>query len=155
LPSRRGRGQYPNALLDQAGTVTEALGSLDGIEILMVSAHGHDATLHLAMEDATGDSVRGDGREGDRERKGCGRRKKGEGLEGLAIEGEGEERRGERGEKSVQSPAPACSTASRIAVSGPPVSRHQLSTACPIAWRCRARSLQSWSRLSWLARIHT
>lgn len=57
LPSRRGRGQYPNALLDQAGTVTEALGLLDGIEILMVSAHGHDATLHLAMEDATGDSA--------------------------------------------------------------------------------------------------
>ena len=44
-------------LLDQAGTVTEALGLLDGIEILMVSAHGHDATLHLAMEDATGDSA--------------------------------------------------------------------------------------------------
>lgn len=44
-------------LLDQASTVTEALALLEGVDILMVSAHGHDATLHLAMEDADGDSA--------------------------------------------------------------------------------------------------
>ena len=31
--------------------------SLEGIDILKVSAHGHDSNLHLAMEDAGGDSA--------------------------------------------------------------------------------------------------
>ena len=44
-------------LLDQADSVSEALALLDGIEIVMVSAHGHDATIHLALEDASGDSA--------------------------------------------------------------------------------------------------
>jgi choloylglycine hydrolase len=44
-------------LLDQAATVTEALALMDGIQLVMVSAHGFDATLHLAIEDADGDSA--------------------------------------------------------------------------------------------------
>jgi penicillin V acylase-like amidase (Ntn superfamily) len=44
-------------LLDQAATVTEALALMDGIQLVMVSAHGHAATLHLAIEDAEGDSA--------------------------------------------------------------------------------------------------
>lgn len=44
-------------LLDQAGSVTEALALLEDVDVVMVSAHGHDATLHLAMEDASGDSA--------------------------------------------------------------------------------------------------
>lgn len=44
-------------LLDQAATVAEGLALLEGIDILKVSAHGHDSNLHLAMEDAGGDSA--------------------------------------------------------------------------------------------------
>ncbi|MGV3634482.1 MAG: linear amide C-N hydrolase [Pseudorhodoplanes sp.] len=47
-------GQY---LLDNAGSVAEALKLLDGIQIVMAEAHGHKANLHLAMEDASGDSA--------------------------------------------------------------------------------------------------
>lgn len=44
-------------LLDQAATVAEALALLENVDILKVSTHGHDSNLHLAMEDATGDSA--------------------------------------------------------------------------------------------------
>ena len=44
-------------LLDQAASVTEALALMDAIQLVMVSAHGFDATLHLAIEDAGGDSA--------------------------------------------------------------------------------------------------
>lgn len=44
-------------LLDQAATVAEALDLLEGVDILKVSARGHDSNLHLAMEDAGGDSA--------------------------------------------------------------------------------------------------
>jgi len=44
-------------LLDQAATVAEALALLENVDILKVRAHGHDSNLHLAMEDATGDSA--------------------------------------------------------------------------------------------------
>ncbi|MGI9161721.1 MAG: linear amide C-N hydrolase [Mycobacterium sp.] len=44
-------------LLDQAGTVAEALALLEKVEILKVTAHGHDSNLHLAMEDVGGDSA--------------------------------------------------------------------------------------------------
>lgn len=44
-------------LLDMAATVAEALALLEGIDIVKVTAHGHDSNLHLAMEDAGGDSA--------------------------------------------------------------------------------------------------
>jgi len=50
-------GLWAQYLLDQAGTVTEALSLMDGVQLVMVGAHGHDATIHLAVEDASGDSA--------------------------------------------------------------------------------------------------
>lgn len=47
-------GQY---LLDQAGTVAEALALVDTFQPVMVEAHGRQATLHFALEDASGDSA--------------------------------------------------------------------------------------------------
>jgi len=47
-------GQY---LLDQAATVEEALELQKGIQIIMATAHGHQANVHLAIEDASGDSA--------------------------------------------------------------------------------------------------
>ena len=44
-------------LLDQAATVGEAVELAAGVQPLMVAAHGHDATLHFALEDAGGDSA--------------------------------------------------------------------------------------------------
>jgi choloylglycine hydrolase len=44
-------------LLDQAATVSEAIELMDGVQLVMVGARGHDATLHLAIEDADGDSA--------------------------------------------------------------------------------------------------
>lgn len=50
-------GVWAQYLLDQAATVSEALALMDGVQLVMVGANGHDATLHLAIEDATGDSA--------------------------------------------------------------------------------------------------
>ncbi len=50
-------GLWLQYLLDQAATVTEALDVMDGIDIVPVHAHGRDANLHLALEDAGGDSA--------------------------------------------------------------------------------------------------
>jgi penicillin V acylase-like amidase (Ntn superfamily) len=50
-------GLWVQYLLDQAGTVAEALSLMRDIDIVMVSARGHDATLHVALEDSTGDSA--------------------------------------------------------------------------------------------------
>lgn len=47
-------GQY---MLDNAATVEEALKLFEDIQPVMIVANGHKATLHLAMEDATGDSA--------------------------------------------------------------------------------------------------
>lgn len=47
-------GQY---VLDNAATVEEALKLLEQVQVVMVSAHGNDANVHLALEDATGDSA--------------------------------------------------------------------------------------------------
>jgi penicillin V acylase-like amidase (Ntn superfamily) len=47
-------GQY---LLDQAGTVADALALLDTFQPVMVEAHGRQATIHFALEDAGGDSA--------------------------------------------------------------------------------------------------
>lgn len=50
-------GLWLQYLLDQAATVTEALQLMDEIQVLKISAHGHDANLHLALEDIGGDSA--------------------------------------------------------------------------------------------------
>jgi penicillin V acylase-like amidase (Ntn superfamily) len=47
-------GQY---LLDNAATVTQALELMTEIQPVMVEIHGHKANLHLAMQDASGDSA--------------------------------------------------------------------------------------------------
>ena len=47
-------GQY---LLDNAATVSEALALLDKVQFVMVEYQGHEARLHLAIEDASGDSA--------------------------------------------------------------------------------------------------
>lgn len=47
-------GQY---LLDNAASVGEALELMQGIQIVMASSRGHNATVHLAIEDAAGDSA--------------------------------------------------------------------------------------------------
>ncbi|HEX4288469.1 MAG TPA: linear amide C-N hydrolase, partial [Trebonia sp.] len=44
-------------LLDNAATVDEAIALMDDIQLVMVEAHGHQATIHLAVEDAGGDSA--------------------------------------------------------------------------------------------------
>jgi choloylglycine hydrolase len=44
-------------LLDNAATVEEALALHDDINLVMVGARGRDATVHLALEDASGDSA--------------------------------------------------------------------------------------------------
>ena len=44
-------------LLDNAATVAEAVTLLENIQVVMVEAHGHKATVHLAIEDAGGDSA--------------------------------------------------------------------------------------------------
>lgn len=47
-------GQY---LLDQAGSVAEALDLLEKFQPVMVEAHGRQATIHFALEDVSGDSA--------------------------------------------------------------------------------------------------
>ncbi len=58
-PSRPGlqAGLWGQYMLDNAATVAEALALFDGVQLVMVSAHGRDATVHLALEDASGDSA--------------------------------------------------------------------------------------------------
>ena len=50
-------GLWAQYALDNAGTVAEALKLLEDVQIVMVEANGHKANVHLAMEDATGDSA--------------------------------------------------------------------------------------------------
>ena len=50
-------GLWLQYLLDQAATVSEALELMNEIDLVMVQAHGHDANLHLALEDRSGDSA--------------------------------------------------------------------------------------------------
>ena len=50
-------GLWAQFLLDNAATVTEALGLLDTVQVVMVETHGHKANVHLAIEDAGGDSA--------------------------------------------------------------------------------------------------
>ncbi len=50
-------GLWAQYALDNAATVNEALAILDHIQVVMVEARGHQANVHLALEDAGGDSA--------------------------------------------------------------------------------------------------
>jgi choloylglycine hydrolase len=50
-------GLWAQFLLDNAATVKEALALLDTVQVVMVETHGHKANVHLAIEDASGDSA--------------------------------------------------------------------------------------------------
>jgi choloylglycine hydrolase len=50
-------GLWAQYLLDNAATVDEALELMEGVQLVMAEAHGHQATVHLAIEDASGDSA--------------------------------------------------------------------------------------------------
>jgi choloylglycine hydrolase len=58
-PSRPGLHAELSAqyLLDSAATVTEALALLDKIQVAMTETRGHEATVYLAIEDASGESA--------------------------------------------------------------------------------------------------
>ncbi len=58
-PSRPGLqiGLWIQYVLDVAGSVAEAVDLMDGFQPVMVAAEGREATIHLAIEDATGDSA--------------------------------------------------------------------------------------------------
>lgn len=50
-------GLWAQFLLDSAANVNEALELLKTAQLVMVEAHGRQATVHLAIEDASGDSA--------------------------------------------------------------------------------------------------
>lgn len=50
-------GLWLQYALDNAATVNEALALLEPVQIVMVSAAGHQASLHLVLEDTGGDSA--------------------------------------------------------------------------------------------------
>lgn len=50
-------GLWAQYLLDNAATVPEALALLDGMQPVKVQVSGHQSNVHLAIEDATGDSA--------------------------------------------------------------------------------------------------
>jgi len=50
-------GLWAQYLLDNATTVAEAVSLMDYVQLVMVQAHGFQATLHLVVEDADGDSA--------------------------------------------------------------------------------------------------
>lgn len=50
-------GLWLQFVLDKAATVKEALALLDTVQVVGTEARGHAATLHLAIEDASGDSA--------------------------------------------------------------------------------------------------
>lgn len=58
-PSKPGvqAGLWLQYVLDNAATVDEALALLESIQVVMTEANGHDANVHLALEDASGDSA--------------------------------------------------------------------------------------------------
>ncbi|WP_043315436.1 linear amide C-N hydrolase [Microbulbifer sp. HZ11] len=58
-PKRPGvqAGLWLQYLLDNAASVEEALALMEQIQIVMTEAQGHKATVHLAIEDASGDSA--------------------------------------------------------------------------------------------------
>ncbi len=50
-------GLWVQYLLDNAATVEEALDLFGDVQIVMAEARGHKATVHVAIEDASGDSA--------------------------------------------------------------------------------------------------
>ena len=50
-------GMWVQYALDQAASVSEALALLAGVQVVMMEARGTKATVHLALEDAAGDSA--------------------------------------------------------------------------------------------------
>lgn len=58
-PARPGlhAGLWAQYLLDTSATVAEALAAMDRVQVVMAEARGHKATVHLAIEDASGDSA--------------------------------------------------------------------------------------------------
>jgi len=50
-------GLWAQYLLDNAATVSEALALLEKVQLVMIETHGTKSTVHLAMEDAGGDSA--------------------------------------------------------------------------------------------------
>jgi choloylglycine hydrolase len=50
-------GLWLQYLLDNAATVKESLALLEKVQIVMVETRGHKANVHLAIEDASGDSA--------------------------------------------------------------------------------------------------
>ncbi len=56
LPGVHG-GLWAQYLLDNAATVVEALALLEDVQIVMAEARGTRTTVHLALEDASGDSA--------------------------------------------------------------------------------------------------
>lgn len=58
-PARPGlqAGLWLQYALDNAASVSEALALLKPVQIVMVEAHGFKTSLHLALEDASGDSA--------------------------------------------------------------------------------------------------
>ena len=50
-------GLWAQYLLDNADSVEEALKLNSEIQVIMVQAHGRDASIHMAIEDASGDSA--------------------------------------------------------------------------------------------------
>jgi penicillin V acylase-like amidase (Ntn superfamily) len=50
-------GLWAQYALDNAATVSEALALLDKVQVVKVTTHGHEANVHLALEDAGGDSA--------------------------------------------------------------------------------------------------
>ena len=50
-------GLWAQFLLDNVATVEEALALLNTVQVVTVESHGHKANVHLAIEDASGDSA--------------------------------------------------------------------------------------------------
>jgi penicillin V acylase-like amidase (Ntn superfamily) len=50
-------GLWAQAALDNAATVEEALEYINSVQVVLAEAFGHKATVHLALDDATGDSA--------------------------------------------------------------------------------------------------
>jgi penicillin V acylase-like amidase (Ntn superfamily) len=50
-------GLWAQYVLDNAATVAEALTLLEHVQLVLIESHGVKATVHLALEDASGDSA--------------------------------------------------------------------------------------------------
>lgn len=50
-------GLWAQYLLDSAGSVSEAIDAMAGVDLVMAGARGVRTTVHVAVEDATGDSA--------------------------------------------------------------------------------------------------